>query len=91
MPCCIHVRHTLRLPLRGSRARCTGQVPQTAKDRDEPTGDKKLYSRIGRPLRVDGERLRHSAVHSVKAVRRGAEDAMERVVVPLGLIFIRRE
>ena len=58
-----------------SRAGCTGQVHKTAKARDEPTCDKKLYSRIGRLLRVE----RHSVVEGVKAVRWRAKDAMERV------------
>jgi hypothetical protein len=86
MPCCIHIRRTLRQSLRGSRSGCTGQVPKTAKAGDEPTCDKELDSRIGRPLRVDAERFRHSVVEGVKAVRRRAVDAMERVVVPLGLL-----
>jgi len=63
-----------------SRAGCPGQVHKMAKARDDPTCDKKLYSR-GRLLRVEA-----LVVEGVKAVRRGAEDAMERVVVPLGLI-----
>ena len=54
-----------------SRAGCTGQVHKTAKAHDELTCGKKLYSRIGRPLRVESERLRLPAVQCVKAVRRG--------------------
>ena len=71
MPCCIQVRRNLRLSLSRSRAGCTGQVLNMAKARDKPTDDKKLYRRIGRPLRVDAERLRHSVVQGVMAVRRG--------------------
>ena len=83
MPCYIQARADLRLSLRGNRARCTAQVYKTANAPVEPTGDKKLYSRIERPLRVDTERLRHSVLHGVKAVRR-AEDTMARL--PLSLI-----
>jgi hypothetical protein len=88
MPCCIQVRRTLRLSIRGSRTGCTGKVRQPTKARDEPTDDKKLYSHIGRPLRVDGEWLRHTDVQGAKAVRTRAEDGMERDVVSLARSYL---